>query len=280
MPKTMPNRADSQQRPREARAYFENRFGQLHVHNAIPGGGGFDEATTLLCLHQSPATGRVFRGFARLAAATRSVYCPDTPGFGESDPPPQLPSIAEYASAIGDFIDVMRFRQIDILGYHTGSAIAVELAIAKPQVVRRLVLVAVPLLNSEERAAFQRSPWPIPPAEDGSHLLAEWQRSQRWRGPGVSLELLAQSFATKLYNGPNASWGANAVMNWPARERLARVKQPTLILRPKDDLWDATARSREVLPSARLVDLPHHGHGVFEVAPEVIADIALPFLEG
>ena len=42
------------------RGYFECRYGQLHVHNAIPPGGGFEEGTALLCLHQSAASGRVF----------------------------------------------------------------------------------------------------------------------------------------------------------------------------------------------------------------------------
>jgi pimeloyl-ACP methyl ester carboxylesterase len=270
----------AQDNPREARAYFECRYGQLHVHNAIPSGGGFDEETTLICLHQSPASGRVFRRFARIAAKTRSVYCPDTPGFGESDPPPSAPSIADYAAAIGDFIDSMRFRQVDLLGFHTGSAIATELALARPQVVKRLVLVAVPLLTTEEREAFKRAPWPVPPAEDGSHLLTEWQRSQQWRGPGVTLEMLANSFAAKLHNGSSAWWGATAVMNWPAAERLALVKQPVLVLRPKDDLWEATARAKSVLKSARLIDLPNHGHGVFEVAPDLLATEALGFLRG
>ena len=45
--------------PRLRRAYFECRHGQLHVHNAIPDGGGFDELTTLICLHGSAGTGRM-----------------------------------------------------------------------------------------------------------------------------------------------------------------------------------------------------------------------------
>ena len=39
--------------PRMRRTYFESRFGQLHVHGAMPGGGGFDEATTLYWLYYS-----------------------------------------------------------------------------------------------------------------------------------------------------------------------------------------------------------------------------------
>jgi pimeloyl-ACP methyl ester carboxylesterase len=267
-------------KPREARAYFECRYGQLHVHNAIPSGGGFDEETTLICLHHSPASGRVFRKFARIAAKTRSVYCPDTPGFGESDAPESAPSLADYAGAIADFIDLMRFRQVDVLGYHTGAAIAAELALLRPQIVKRLVLVGVPVLTTEERDAFKRSPWPVPPAEDGSHLTTEWRRSQEWRGSGVTLEMLAASFAEKLHNGPSAWWGAHAVMNWPAVERLALVKQPALVFRPKDDLWDATLRAKSALKGARFVDLPEHGHGVFEVAAEALASEALGFLKG
>lgn len=265
-------------RPRQGRAYFECRYGQLHVHNTMPSGGGFDEGTALVCLHQSPASGRVFRQFARLLGETRSVYCPDTPGFGQSDPPRELPSIADYAAAIGDFLDTMRLRQVDILGYHTGTAIATELAIARPDVVRRLVLGAVPLLTTEEREAFKRTPWPVAPAEDGSHLATEWARSIEWRGPGVSLELLAQSFAEKLYNGQSAWWGANAVMNWPAAERLPLIKQKTLLLRPRDDLWDATARARDLVKGVRCIDLPDYGHGLFEVAPAAVAGAVAPFL--
>ena len=266
--------------PRMRRAYFETRFGQLHVHNAMPAGGGFDEATTLVCFHQSPMSGRTFRGFLELMGRDRSVYAPDTPGFGESDPPPSKPSIADYAGAMLDFLEQMRFRKVDLLGYHTGSLIAAEVALARPELVRHVVMVAVPVLTDEERAAFRHSPWPLPPAEDGSHLLKEWQFSQKWRGPGVTLEQLSRGYAEKLRNGPQAWWGANAVMDYPARERLAQLKAPVLVLRPKDDLWEATQRVRNVLRDARVVELPQYGHGLFDVAPQAVVDATAAFLKG
>ena len=83
-PPTSPDSAP----PRLRRAYFECRYGQLHVHNAIPAGGGFDEQTTLICLHASSTTGRMFLELSKLLGTTRSIYSPDTPGCGESDPPP------------------------------------------------------------------------------------------------------------------------------------------------------------------------------------------------
>jgi pimeloyl-ACP methyl ester carboxylesterase len=264
--------------PRLRRAYFECRYGQLHVHNAFPGGGGFDEGTPLLCLHQSPMSGRVFGPLMQRLGRLRSVYAPDTPGFGQSDAPPERPRIVDYAAAMIDFIDSMRLRAVDLLGYHTGSVIATEVAIARPQVVRRLVLIAIPVLTAEERAAFARSPWPVPIAEDGSHLLQEWQRSLYWRGPGVTVDQLARGFAEKLHNGPNAWWGASAVMQYAAVERLPMISQPVLVLRPHDDLWDATARARGLLRNARFVDLPDYGHGLLEVAPEAVEDAIGDFL--
>lgn len=271
-------RSESKAGPRIRRSYFECRYGQLHVHHAIPPGGGFDEGTTLLCFHQSPMSARVFRRFLPIAGMDRAVYAPDTPGFGDSDAPPAQPTIADYAAAMLDFLDSMRFRKVDLLGYHTGAAIAAEIAIARPQLVRRVVLVGVPVLDDAERAAFEAQPWPVAIAEDGSHLAREWQRSQQWRGPGVTLEMLADAFADKLRNGAAAWWGAGAVMRHPLRERLRLVAQPTLVLRPRDDLWDATARARGLLPDARFVDMPDFGFGLFDVAPEAVAGHLREFL--
>jgi pimeloyl-ACP methyl ester carboxylesterase len=266
--------------PRMRRTYFETRFGQLHVHGAMPGGGGFDEATTLVCFHQSPMSGRVFRPLLEIMGRDRSVYAPDTPGFGESDPPTAQPTIADYAGAMVDFLDQMRFRKVDLLGYHTGTLIAAEVALMRPDLVRRIVMIAVPVLTDEERDAFRQAPWPVPVAEDGSHVAQEWQRSLQWRGPGVSLEAVARSFAEKLRNGPQAWWGASAVMDYPARARLAQVAAPVLVLRPKDDLWEATLRAKGVLRDSRILDLPQYGHGLFDAAPQAVVDAIAEFVKG
>lgn len=127
--------------PRLRRAYFESRHGQLHVHNAIPVGGGFDELTTLICLHGAGATGRIFRELSGRLGRTRSVYSPDLPGCGESDGPESTLSAEQLGQAIADFLDSMRFRQVDLLGAGTGGAVAVELAIARPKLARKVVLL-------------------------------------------------------------------------------------------------------------------------------------------
>jgi len=227
--------------PRLRRAYFECRYGQLHVHNAIPAGGGFDEQTTLICLHASSTTGRVFLEVSRLLGTSRSIYSPDTPGCGESDPPPRRPSINGYCDAIGDFIDSMRFRQVDLLGAHSGAAVAAELAIARPKVVRRVIMVGAPALDAEERRSYRDLSAP-----EGTPTGALWARA--------------------------------AVIDWDADQRLPLLKQPLLVLRPRDNFWEAGGRVTRLVPGARVVDLPDHDRYVFEKAPALVAKQVAAFL--
>jgi pimeloyl-ACP methyl ester carboxylesterase len=235
--------------PRVRRGYFESRFGQLHVHNAMPPGGGFDEATALLCLHGSTGCARLFHKFLEVMGRDRSTYAPDLPGFCESDAPPPSAGIAEYAVGIADFLDSMRFRQIDLLGVQMGAAVAAELSIARPQIVRRVVMIGVPLFTDPEREAVRRSAAAAGEREAGERVSA----------------------------GPAS--GTIALAHYSMRERFAHLTQPVLVLRPKGELWDATARVREVLPRVRMIELPAHGDGLLETAPEVVAEAAREFFK-
>jgi pimeloyl-ACP methyl ester carboxylesterase len=269
---------DAGTQPPVRRGYFECRYGQLHVHNAMPRGGGFEERTTLLCLHETPLTGRMFDGVQRILGRDRSVYAPDLPGYGESDAPAVQPMIEDYAAALGDFLDSMRLRQIDVLGCQTGALIAAELAIARPAQVRRVVWAAVPALNDAERAEFARSPWPSPATEDGGHLQREWRRAAAATRRPLSADIAARRVAAMLHNGANASWGMHAAVRYPAQQRLALVTQPVLLLRSADEFWESTLRVRELLPTARILDFSGYGAGLCETAPEAVADAVAAFL--
>ena len=167
--------------------YVDCRFGQLHLHTAFPSSGGFDELTPLVCVPPSSRTGRVFRPLLKDLGHDRSVYAPDLPGCGESDAPSQpTVEVQDQAAAIVDLLDSLRLRQVDVLGYQGGSLVAVELALARPEQVRRLVLMGIPASD----AGFQ------------------------------------------------------------AGERLPLVRQPALVLRPRDEHWDSTGRT-EGLPARR-----------------------------
>ncbi|MGB6309538.1 MAG: alpha/beta fold hydrolase [Steroidobacteraceae bacterium] len=128
---------------RTRRAYFDCRFGQLHVRTAFPTTGGFDEQVTLVCLHRMDESSRSFSRLLADLADVRSVYAPDLPGYGESDSSPTR-SIADAAAAILDLTKELRLRQIDLLGVQYGAEVALELAVSRPELVRRLVLAGAP----------------------------------------------------------------------------------------------------------------------------------------
>lgn len=257
------------------RAYFECRYGQLHVRTSFPSTGGFDEHTPLVCLHEHPRSSRTFAALLPEIGTDRSVYACDTPGCGESDPPDAAPAIADYAGAIGDFLDALRLRETDVFGVGAGAAIAVELAIARPKGVRRLVLAQVPL---GPVAAPGGAPWPAPPAADGSHLIAEWRRSIAARGAGESLAALAAGFADELRNGATAGWGEAAIAAWAGATRLPLVTQKALLLQPRDSA-PAVAPVARLMRTAVVEDLPELGPGYLATAAGTVAARVRRFLD-
>jgi pimeloyl-ACP methyl ester carboxylesterase len=176
------------------------------------------------------------------------MYAPDLPGFGESDAPGVRPAMSEYAAALGDFLDSMRLRNVAVLGLRWGAVPATELALSRPAQVTRVILVSVPLLTDAERQAA--------------------------RGQAQAAAAAESAFRS----AEAARWVLEGAAQYPLRERLARVAQRLLVLRPHDDLWEATARVREVLPATRLIELQQGAIEILASAPERIAEAAREFL--
>jgi len=75
------------------------------VRTAFPTTGGFDEGVTLFCLHPSENSSRTFHRFLPEIADDRSVYAPDLPGCGESDPAPSM-NLKDAAAAVADLAEI------------------------------------------------------------------------------------------------------------------------------------------------------------------------------
>jgi len=255
------------------RRYIRSDQGQLHLRTA----GKAGDLPTLVMLHQVPNSGQVFAPVMPLLADRRRVIAIDMPGFGMSDPVPDPQTIERYAEVIGKALRDSAGEQIDIVGYHTGAAVAAVLANAGIVSVRRVAMIAVPVLTDAERAHFAALP-PIPFDEAGEWARAEWQRSWTWRGPGQSIDDLLRSFAEKMR--PNARRvGAAAIASFDMGVALRAVRQPLLIARPRDDLWEATARAEALRPDAVRVAIPEYGHGLWAAAPQKMAAILQDFFD-
>jgi pimeloyl-ACP methyl ester carboxylesterase len=136
------------------RTYFDSRFGQLHVHQAIPPGGGFDEAVPVLCLPGAQGRGRFFQALLGPLGADRSIYAPDLPGCGESDGGSEARGPEPQALACLDLLDSLRQRQVDVIAHAEGAATVIALARLRPgALLRRVALsAATPEASRQVRA--------------------------------------------------------------------------------------------------------------------------------
>jgi pimeloyl-ACP methyl ester carboxylesterase len=72
----------------------------------------------------------------------RSVIAPDLPGAGMSDPLNNGADAAAQAEAMLEVVAELGLGMVDVIGIQEGGAIAVEMTHQKPEVVRKIVLIA------------------------------------------------------------------------------------------------------------------------------------------
>lgn len=259
------------------RAYGVHAHGQMHYRIARP-----DTATQtpLMCLHMSPSSGRIYDKLLRDMGRDRIAIAPDTPGFGESDPPASPPEIADFARANFGLLDQLGVAgPVDVMGYHTGSLTAMEMARQQPDRVRRLVLVSAAMFTPEEFAAMKVEFAPRPLHEDGQHLVDLWLELRHWRDPKQSLEDTQVSFAEHLRGGQTAWWGHQAAFNYPRGDVLPTLSQPILVLNPEDDLYEYTQRAASRIQNGRVHDLPGWSHGFLDIYTAEVAALLRDFLD-
>jgi pimeloyl-ACP methyl ester carboxylesterase len=280
------------------RAYADGRFGQLHYRIARPAAGatapgpaessqaapaaaapGAAARRPLLCLHMSPNSGRIYQRFLAAIGADRLAIAPDTPGFGESDPPPAPPTIEDYAAAMGDLVDALGIDEFDVMGYHTGSETSVALALARPRQVRRVVMVSAPVFTADELAEFRQHYRPTELDPEGSHLVRKWKGQLYWAMPGKSIEMVAEDFVDCVRNPRISWWGHYAAFAYELAPNLQHVRQPVLVLNPDDDLHAHTLRAAPLLQDGSLRHLAGWGHGFLDVHTDAARDIVAGFLD-
>lgn len=261
------------------RSYAESRFGQIHLSTAYPSGGGFDERVPVVCLHHAGGSGRVFASMLRELGHDRSIYAPDLPGHGSSEPPAAKVSVAELAGAVGDFLDSLRLRAVDVFGYQLGALVTAELAIARPQQIRRVLLWGASVYSPQERASLLQAATTPGTREDGSDVADEWQRMLQRRGTNVPPASIAEELGDRLRAGASATRALSAAIEYPTLERLPLVKQPALVLRLRDESWDHAPRVRAALPTGSMLDVADYGQGFLSAAPQRFASIAREFLD-
>ncbi len=270
------------------RGYTRLTNGQAHWRRANP---VFDSATTvrgrdkrpLICLHMVPKSSRSFATLLPLLAKDREVLAPDLPGHGASDPPAGSHSVPGYARWLWELMDALEIAgSVDMLGYHTGSMVAVAAASLQPSRVGRIINISAPAFSSEELAHFRDYFTPIPLDKEGTRFRTMWQRVLAHAGPGMTLEMAAASLSDNLLAGEDYEEGHRAAFDHASRylQELEALKSPVLVMNVADELFDATSRIDEHLRNGERRDYPQWGHGFLELhAPDVAREV-LAFLDG
>jgi pimeloyl-ACP methyl ester carboxylesterase len=118
-----------------------------------------------------------FETIAPLLAKHRGVLAPDYPGYGRSQALPGTPSIAIYAEAMMEVLQQSPLRApFDLLGFHTGCLVAVEMALTYGADIGRLVLVDVPYFDAKKRAELMAGEM----APDGFRAAFSYPNEERF----------------------------------------------------------------------------------------------------
>ncbi|MBM3504360.1 MAG: alpha/beta hydrolase [Alphaproteobacteria bacterium] len=258
------------------REFWDGPYGQLHHRRAAP---TKPKATPLVMFHMSPNSGRIYEAIIRDMSKDRIALAPDTPGFGESEAPRNPIEIEDFAATMAKFIDAQGLKQVDIMGYHTGSITCIALALLRPDLVRRVVQISSPVFTDEELVQFRAKYAPPAIHDDGSHLAARWVNQFNFYGRNVPREVLARNYAEGLRGGPASWWGHRAAFRYDLRVHLPKVTQPILIINPNDDLVVQSPRGLPLMQNGRMHNFEHHAHGFIDTITDEFAAVLRGFLD-
>lgn len=265
------------------RAFLDTEDGQIHYRV-----GG--EGEPLLLLHMNPRSSDEYRELMPLfIAKNKRVIAMDLMGFGDSDKPPRLYTIADYARTAIALLDELGIDKASVFGNHTGVFIAGEMTVSYPDRVAKLILGNVAGFGEEGQAElFRRFEKGFIIKADGSHLMERWLARSRYVG---SAELNhrwvlddLKCFGYPLY----AVWAvANYCLDAP--ERFRSIACPALIIWGVDDMQEferlglakANARYflREAIPHAQVIEFEKGTICMMNQIPEEVARAVLDFLD-
>jgi len=262
------------------RAYTDGPYGQIHYRYVTPASSN---KTPLVCLHASPLSGIVYENWLEEMGKDRNAFAPDTPGYGGSDTPPAPVQIPDFARAIIRFMDEKNIARTDIMGYHTGSFTAIEMAKSFPARIRKVVLISAPIFNDEELVNYRKTM--LRPAPSFEQMLATTLENVRKSGKGMFTDVPTDDrywdiSLERMRHYRTSSWGFAAAFNYDLKTAIAKVEQPILVLNPQDDLWEQTPRAKPYLnDKSRIHDLPGRTHGMMDSHTADIAAVVRGFLD-
>jgi pimeloyl-ACP methyl ester carboxylesterase len=234
----------------------------------------------VLLLHAGIADRRMWRPqVAALEAEGHRVVAPELPGYGEN---PLERGIVDYVAFAAGQLD----GPAAVVGCSFGGRVALELAVARPDLVERLVLVAPGLAawawSDSAQEGFAQEEEAL---DRGDLAAAAEQQARMWLAPDASSDVreLTAAMTLRSYEQQLPVEG-EVRASWPepsAEERLAEISVATLVVVGSADLADmreaAELVAREIV-GARLETIEGAGHLPSLERPEQLNRLLLDFL--
>ncbi len=227
-------------------------------------------------VHQVPA----------LVAAGYSVTTFDCRGVPPSDVPPGVYSIGQLVADAGSLIDHLRIGPCRVVGLSLGATIAQELALARPDAVRALVLIATEGRLDSARRALLRADTLL--NEERARLPAEYEavvRAFQMLSPHTLNSEKDASLWLETFALPHENDGLEHRLRLEERPNrlsaLRGVRAPTMVIGFADDLIAPPHLGREVaeaIQGSEYIELKDCGHLGHLERPDAVNAELLRFL--
>ncbi|MBL8643011.1 MAG: alpha/beta fold hydrolase [Rhodospirillaceae bacterium] len=159
----------------EITRHFATVKGERQVHYRRAGSG-----PPVILLHQSPTSSREYIPLIReIAGLGFTVFSPDTPGNGLSDPVPgdEWNPMEGFADGVVNLMDELGIKKAPVYGFHTGGVCALALGLRHPE--RFTVCIMNGYIQMDKAEVDEILANYLPEMElnwSGSHLTWAWAR--------------------------------------------------------------------------------------------------------
>lgn len=190
----------------------------------------------------------------------------DMPGYGGSDPL-DAPGFDAWVAALAGWLDHAGVSRCTLVGHSIGGMIAQVFAARHPDRLHHLVLSATSAAFGNPDGDFQKEFLrtrlaPLDAGRSMADLAAEFVPTLV--GPDAPEAARRAAIATMSLVAPETYRAAmSALVRFDARELLAQVTTPALLIAGADDAAapvKAMQRLADRLPAARMVVVPGMGH--------------------
>lgn len=208
-------------------------------------------------------------------AARREVILTDNAGVGFStgNPPETVAGMARDAASL---IDALGLKYIDLFGFSMGGYVAQQVAVDRPELIRRIVLVGTGPRGGEGMA--ERDPdvatlfttaydpqdlmWlPIFFSPSEASQAAGRRFLERIRARTEDRDAPVPKATVAAHSAAARAWGAAAPESYAY---LKGITNPTLVVNGSNDIVVPTRNSyilQQNLPDAELILFPDSNHG-------------------